>query len=119
MATSIQSIHDDIVGRIGEIEMVGIGRLNSPAAAPIAADAAGILPGAKSIVVVAGEIYAEILDLVTPEKMTGEAAARELYTPHLDYLNGRMNRILYELARAYRKAGYRAVPMPSTGTPSD
>ena len=119
IATSIQSIHDDIVARLADGEMVGVGRLDAAAAAPIVADAAGILPGAKSVVVVASEIFAEVLDLVTPEKTTGEAAARELYAPHLDYLNGRMNRVLYELARAYRKAGYRAVPMPSAGTPSD
>jgi epoxyqueuosine reductase QueG len=118
-AIGIQSIHGSIVGRLADGDLIGVGRLDSPAAAPIAVDASGILPGAKSVVVVASEVFPEILDLVTPEKTMGEAAARELYAPHLDYLNGRMNRMLYEFARAYRQAGYRAVPLPSAGTPVD
>jgi epoxyqueuosine reductase QueG len=117
--SSIQSIHDAVVARIGEDDLFGVAALDSPLAGSIRDAATAILPGAVSIVVVASEVFAEVLDLVVPEKTMGEASARELYAPHLDYINGRLNRAIYELARSYRRAGFQAVPMPSMGTPSD
>ena len=102
-----------------DVDMVGVVAIESTSGTPLYESARALLPGAKSLVVFAAEVYAEVLDLVEPEKLMGEASARDLYAPHLDYLNGRMNRAIYDLARSLRREGYRAVPMPSVGTPAD
>ena len=102
-----------------DVDVFGIASLEEARGTPLYSSAISLLPGARSIVVLGMEVYQEVLDLVVPEKRVGEAAARDLYGPHLDYLNGRLNRGIYDLARAYRRDGYHALPLPSQGTPSD
>jgi epoxyqueuosine reductase len=105
--------------RITEADAVGVTAVADTVGTPLYDSAISLLPGARSIVVLGMEIFSEVVDLVEPEKEMGEAAARDLYGPHLDYLNGRLNRGIYELAKVYRRAGFRALPLPSQGTPTD
>ena len=49
----------------------------------------------------------------------GAASASDLYTPHMDFLHGRLNRAIYDVAKIYRGAGFRALPLPAAGTPFD
>jgi epoxyqueuosine reductase QueG len=104
---------------IPDVDVFGVASLADARETPLHMSATSLLPGARSVVVLGMEVYQEVLDLVVPEKQVGEAAARDLYGPHLDYLSGRLNRGIYDLAREYRRAGYRALPLPSQGTPSD
>jgi epoxyqueuosine reductase len=105
--------------RVTDVDAVGVAAVADTIGTPLYDSAIALLPGARSIVVLGMEIFPEVVDLVEPEKQTGEAAARELYGPHIDYLSGRLNRGIYELAKVYRRAGYHALPLPSQGTPAD
>ena len=107
------------IALVPEVDVFGVASIVGARETPLYQSATALLPGARSIVVVGMEVYQEVLDLVVPEKQVGEAAARDLYGPHLDYLSGRLNSGIYDLARAYRRDGYRALPLPSQGTPSD
>lgn len=111
--------HKAIFERISDIDLIGVASVKDAAGTPLHDSAKALLPGARSIVVLGVEIFAEVADLVQPEKVMGEAAARDLLGPHYDYLSGRLNRGIYDLAKAYRRAGYRAIPLPSQGTPVD
>lgn len=111
--------HAAAFARLDDIDLVGVAAVEATAGTPLHDSATTLLPGARSIVVLGMEIFAEVADLVAPEKVMGEAAARDLLGPHFDYLSGRLNRGLYELAKVYRGAGYRAIPLPSQGTPVD
>jgi epoxyqueuosine reductase len=110
---------DSSVTRVTDVDAVGVASVADTVGTPLYDSAISLLPGARSIVVLGMEIFHEVVDLVEPDKEVGEAAARDLYGPHLDYLNGRLNRGIYELAKVYRSSGYRALPLPSQGTPTD
>jgi epoxyqueuosine reductase len=102
-----------------EIDLCGVTALSDAIGTPLHASAVTLLPGARSIVVLGMELFPEVLRLIQPDKLMGEAAARELYTPHVDFMNSRLNRALYDLARTLRAEGYRTLPLPSQGTPVD
>ena len=113
------ALHERAFAQIADIDIVGVASVAATIGTPLYDSAVALLPGARSIVVMGMEIFEEVADLVVPEKQMGEAAARDLIGPHYDYLNGRLNRGLYELAKVYRKEGYKAIPLPSQGTPVD
>ncbi len=113
------ALHETAFARIADIDTWGVVAVADTRGTPLYESATALLPGARALAVLGMEIFPEVLRLVVPEKEQGEAAARDLYGPHLDYLNGRLNRGLYDLARAYRHEGHRALPLPSQGTPSD
>ncbi|MFI5342330.1 MAG: hypothetical protein ACHQ7N_21165 [Candidatus Methylomirabilales bacterium] len=102
-----------------DIDLSGVASVSDAAGTPLHDSAASLLPGARSLVVLGAELFSEVLQLVEPDKLVGEAAARELCTPHLDFMNSRLNRALYSLARVLRAEGYRTLPLPSQGTPVD
>jgi len=78
-----------------------------------------ILPGAKSAVALASEIYPEVLDHSRPDGVMGELSARDMLVPHMDYLNGRITKSAYDLAKVSRRLGFKALPMAPRGYPTD
>ena len=112
-------LHERALERVQDVDLVGVAAVADARGTPLYDSAISLLPGARSIIVLAMEIFQEVVHLVGPDKVMGEAAARDLLGPHYDYLNGRLNRGLYELAKVYRAAGYKTIPLPSQGTPTD
>ena len=78
-----------------------------------------LLPQARSVVVMATEIYPEILDLTSPGRTTGEASLNELLDRNADFINGRLTKAAYDVARALHNMGMKALPLPARGCPSD
>lgn len=114
-----QALHESAFALVGDADLFGVAAVEDTRGTPLYDSAVSLLPGAKSIIVIGMEIFREVVDLVVPDKQMGEAAARDLYQPHLDYLSGRLNRAIYDLAKVYRRERYRALPLPSQGTPND
>jgi len=73
--------------------------------------AAQFLPTVKSVIVFAKETYKEVVSLVGPSKETGEAEAGEVLTVHANYIYGRLNRAVHELAHLFHREGYRSIPL--------
>ncbi len=78
-----------------------------------------LLPGARSVVALAMEVFPEVLDHSHPDKTIGEASARDLLAPHIDYLSGRLNKAAYDLARVSRRQKFQALPVPAANYPTD
>lgn len=119
LTTAPEKLREESFARIGDVDVVGVASVESAQGTPLFDSARALLPNAQSIVVVGAEVFAEVAELVVPGGAVGEAVARDLFQPHLDFLNGRLNRAIYELAKVYRGAGFRAIPLPSQGTPND
>jgi len=100
------------------LELLGVASVDSGPRA-LKERTAALLPGAKSVVVFAKEMYREIVGLLRPSKGVGEADPGELIGPHGDFLNSRLTRAVYELADLLRKEGYRSLPLPAAGCPTD
>ena len=72
-----------------------------------------------SVVVFAMEIYSEILDLTSPGRVMGEASLNDLLGSNSEYLNSRLTRVAYDVAKTLRSLGLKALPLPAAGCPMD
>lgn len=102
-----------------EVDVVGIVPVSGIADSRLHDQVLGLLPGAKSVVALASEIYPEILDHSFPLKEMGEASPRDMLVPHMDYLNNRLTKSAYDLSRTIRRQGLKALPMPAANYPTD
>jgi len=102
-----------------DVELIGLTSIERSTSKELRDRANSLLPGVKSVIVVGKEIYKEVVALLKPSKETGEAEPGELLGPHSDYLNGRLNKAIYDLAISLRKEGYCSLPLPAAGCPTD
>lgn len=102
-----------------DVELMGVVAIETTAAKELKDQAASLLPGVKSVVVLGKEIYKEVLALLRPSKEVGEADPAELFGPHGDFLNSRLTKAVYDLTDLFRKEGYRSFPLPAAGCPTD
>lgn len=102
-----------------DVELIGVASVETSTSKELKDRATSLLPGVKSVIVVGKEIYKEVVALLEPSKGAGEAERGELLGPHTDYLNGRLTKAVYDLADLFRKEGYRSLPLPAAGCPTD
>ncbi len=102
-----------------ETDLVGVASVEGLAEPRLRDQVLRLLPEAKSIVVLANEIYPEVLDHSRPEKIMGEASPRDMLVPHMEYLNGRLTKSAYDVAKACRRQGFKALPLHPKGVPND
>ena len=101
-----------------EIELAGAVTLERAGSTELEQRILPLLPTARSVVVFAKEIYEEVVDLLRPDNVAGEAHGGSLLPIHTEYLNGRLNRAVHELAGYFRQRGYRSLPLPAVA-PTD
>ncbi|MBW1695491.1 MAG: epoxyqueuosine reductase [Deltaproteobacteria bacterium] len=102
-----------------ELELLGVAQLGESTAVKVKQDAETLLPGATAVIVLGKEIYQEVVSLLKPSKEAGEAEAGALLNPHYTYLNGRLTKAIYDMAKLFRNQGFRALPLPPSGIPTD
>jgi epoxyqueuosine reductase len=114
-------LHDSIQYVLAELEVDGLGiaSLSPWRGTRLEETALRLLPQARSVVVFAMEISSEILDLTSPSRETGAASLNDLFVSDANYLYGRLTKAAYDVARASRKVGVKALPLPATGCPLD
>jgi epoxyqueuosine reductase QueG len=96
-----------------EIDLAGATTIGSSGSTELGRRVSPLLPTARSVVVFAKEIYREVVDLLRPGNEAGEAHGGDLLPAHSEYLNGRLNRGVHELAAYFRRRGYRSLPLPA------
>jgi epoxyqueuosine reductase QueG len=102
-----------------DADMVGVAALSDWKGTRLEETALQLLPGAKSVLVLAMAVYPEVLDLSTPERITGAASLYDLLARHMDYVNGRVTKSTYDIAKAFHRQGLKALPLPASGCPYD
>ena len=102
-----------------DADIVGVATLDDWKGTRLEEAALRLLPQAKSIVVLAMEIYPEILDLSAPERVTGAASLNDLLAQNADYINGRLNKAAYDITKELRQRGLKSLPLPAAGCPYD
>jgi len=102
-----------------EADEAGMVSLENVSHKKLAEDALKMLPETKSILVLAMEIFPEVLTQTRPERTTGQVSMNDMYTTHLAYINGRLTKAVYDIARACRSHGMKALPMHAIGCPTD
>ena len=102
-----------------DADIVGVAALDDWKSTRLEETALRLLPQAKSIVVIAKEIYPEILDLSSPERITGAASLNDVLDHNSEYINGRLNEVAYDITKAFRQRGLKALPLAAAGCPYD
>jgi epoxyqueuosine reductase len=113
-----QSFMQEMKERL-DVELLGVVSMGASTPEQLKNRATSLLPGVQSVVIVGKEVYKEIVSLLRPSKEAGAAEYGELLGPHADYLTGRLNRAIYDLATLFKKEGYRCLPLPAAGCPTD
>ena len=112
------TIMQDLIPKL-EVDAVGIASLKEWKGTKLEETALGLLPQARSVVVFTMEIYPEILDLTSPGRMMGTASTNDLLARNADFLSGRLTKAAYDVTKAFRDSGLKALPLPAVGCPSD
>ena len=108
----------DLVSGI-DVSAIGVARLAEWKGTKLEESAVKLLPKARSVIVFAAEIYPEILDLTSPGRTMGEASMNDLLARNADFLNGRLTKAAYDVAKTTRNLGAKSLPLPAGGCPFD
>ena len=108
----------DVISNL-DVDMVGIASMSDLKGSRLEEMALRLLPEARSVVVFATEIYSEMLDLTRPERLMGLASLNDLLDRNADFLNNRLTKAAYDVARASHNSGLKTLPLPAAGCPSD
>ena len=102
-----------------DVDAVGVASLAEWKGTKLEETALALLPEARSMVVLAMEIYPEILNHSRPERTMGQASLNDLLDGNADFLNSRLTKTAYDVAKACRNNGLKALPLPARGCPLD
>ncbi|MFH1560235.1 MAG: hypothetical protein ABID84_02330 [Chloroflexota bacterium] len=108
----------DFISKLN-VDAVGVVSLAEWKGTQLEESALRLLPQARSVVVLAMEVYREFLDLVSPGRVTGEASFNDLVEANSDFVNSKLTEASYGVARASHELGLRALPLPAAGSPTD
>lgn len=78
-----------------------------------------LLPHAKSIIVMAMEIFPEVVRHLTSKAQRGEMALRDLYDRNVEVVNGLLDWQAYTLVKKLHSLGFKGLILPAGGSPSD
>ncbi|MFC2058629.1 4Fe-4S dicluster domain-containing protein [Chloroflexota bacterium] len=116
--TTSSAAVQDMVSRL-DVDAVGIANLAEWKGTKLEDTALRLLPQARSVVVFAMTYYPEILALASHQKIMGAASMNELLERHADYLNGRLTKASYDVAKSSHNVGLKALPLGPVGCPVD
>ncbi|MFC2045729.1 hypothetical protein ACFLUH_03525 [Chloroflexota bacterium] len=102
-----------------DVDAVGVASLEDIKGTKLEEAALRLLPETHSIVVLAMEIYREILDQAKPERKMGFSSMNDLLDRNTDYLSGRLTKAAYDVAKVCHLNGLKALPLPAAGCPTD
>ncbi len=108
----------ELISRL-EVDAVGIASLDEWKGTKLEEISLKLLPRARSVVVFAMEVYQEILDITSSKKVMGTASTNDLLARNADFLNGRLTKAAYDVAKASHSNGLKALPLPAAGCPLD
>lgn len=102
-----------------DADIVGVAALPDWKGTRLENTALRLLPQTKSVVVLAMEVYPEVLDLSAPERTTGAASLNDLLDRHQEYISSRLTKAAYDITRSFHQRGMKALPLPAAGCPMD
>lgn len=101
------------------VDKIGIARLEDWRDTPLYEKAKKLLPGARSIIVMAMELFPETVNYVSSQATVGDLALRDLYNANYEVAGGHLDWEGYKLIKALHKQGFKGLLLPAGGSPSD
>jgi len=106
---------------LGEVavDRIGIVRLNDWQDTPMWRKAKELLPQSKCIIVLALEVFPEVVKYLTSQAKVGEVTLRDLYSRNAELVNGHLDWESYKTVRKLHQLGFKGLPLPAGGAPFD
>jgi len=101
------------------IDKIGTASLDEWQGTPFCEQARKLLPEAKSVIVMAMEVFSETVKQTTSKALVGDLTLRDLYTANCDVVDGILDWEGYKLVKQLHKKGYKALLLPAGGSPYD
>jgi len=102
-----------------KVDKIGIVNLEDWKDTPLWNKAQKLLPGAKSVMVLAMEVFLETVDQVTSKAMVGDLALRDLYLANGDLIDGLLDWEGYKMVKRLHTHGFKGLLLPAKGSPYD
>jgi epoxyqueuosine reductase len=101
------------------VDKVGIISLGNHKNTAVYHTAIELLPDAKSVIVLANELFPEVVQYLTSGRKTGELVMRDLFSRNADIVNGHLDWEAYKLVKNLHKLGYSGIPLTAGDSPFD
>lgn len=100
-------------------DKIGIVNLDDNKDTNVYRTSVGLLPDAKSVIVLANELFPEVVQYLTSGRKMGELVMRDLFTRNADIVNGHLDWESYKLVKDLHKLDYSGVPLTAGDAPFD
>ena len=110
----LRDIIDDI-----NVDKVGIVNLGKHKDTEVYKTAVELLTDAKSVIVLANELFAEVVQYLTSGRKMGELVLRDLFSRNADIVNGHLDWETYKLVKELHTMGYKGIPLTAGDAPFD
>lgn len=109
---------DDLLKDV-KVDEVGIINLDDWQDTPLWNDTQKLLPGAKSILVLAMELFFETVNQITSKAVVGDLALRDLYLANSNVASGHLDWEGYKMVKRLHTQGFKGLLLPAEGGPYD
>jgi epoxyqueuosine reductase len=92
-----------------DVDLIGVASVDR--STELRDKAAPFLPTVQSVVVFAKETYREVVSLLGPSREAGAPELGEVLSVHSNYIYGRLNRAVHEMAEIFHAEGHRSIPL--------
>ncbi len=100
-------------------DKIGIVNLDNNKDTNVYRTSVGLLPDAKSVIVLANELFPEVVQYLTSGRKMGELVMRDLFTRNADIVNGHLDWESYKLVKDLHKLDYSGIPLTAGDAPFD
>jgi len=78
-----------------------------------------ILPGAQSVIMLASEVFKEVVQHFTSKRGVGDLHLSDLAKRNMELVNGYLDWDAYIIIKRLHRLGYKGIPLPAGGAPFD
>ena len=100
-----------------EVDKVGVISLEDYRDSKAWQQARNLLPESKSVVVLALEIFPEVIKHLSSKNLIGEIALRDLFSRNIEIINARIDWEAHKIVKKLHTLGYSALCLPAGGAP--
>ncbi len=78
-----------------------------------------IIPGAQSVIILASEVFKEVVQHFTSKRSVGDLYLSDLAKRNMELVDGYLDWDAYNIIKRLHKLGYKGIPLPAGGAPFD
>ena len=109
---------DNLLGDL-KVDKIGIASLYDLKDTPLWNQSQKLLPGAKSVIALAMELFLATVNQVTSKAVVGDLALRDLYLANSAVVNGHLDWEGYKMVKLLHAQGFKGLLLPAEGGPYD